>query len=172
MRHSLYCTTDTNKNTSQNKWLRMKLVHESRANECSNSWVCLRTLELLLTKERQAAVRWTSRRDPSTSPEAKKGKTSSGYHTEEQPFDMPAEKSSSPRCVPEYLAAKIRLEIKEKAELGFFFLLLGGRRTVSQIFPWGIVQTSKQQNSLCQHSCQGRGHAAYFLPIIRKLATC
>ncbi len=173
MRHSLCCTTDTNKNTSQYKWLRKKVVHESRANECSDSWVCLRTLELLLTKERQRlqsdGLHTETRHLPARQ---RKVKPALGIIMRNSHLICQHKRSSSPRCVPEYLAANIRLEIKEKAELVFFFLLLRGRCTVSHIFPWGIVLTSKQQNSLCQHSCQGRGHAGYFLPIIRKLATC
>ncbi len=132
--------------------LRMKVVHESRANECSNSWVCLRTLELLLTKQRQ---RLQSDGLPARQ---RKVKPALGIIMRNSHLICQHKRSSSPRCVPEYLAAKIRLEIKEKAELVFFFLI----RAVSQIFPWGIVLTSKQQNSLCQHSCQGRGHAAIF----------
>ncbi len=97
--------------------LRMKVVHESRANECSNSWVCLRTLELLLTKQRQ---RLQSAGLPARQ---RKVKPALGIIMRSSHLICQHKRSSSPRCVPEYLAAKIRLEIKEKAELVFFFLI-------------------------------------------------
>lgn len=71
-----------------------------------------------LQRKAEAAVGWTSRRDLSTSREAKKGKSPAlVIMLKNGHLICQHKRSSSPRCVLEYLVAKIRLEIKEKAEL-------------------------------------------------------